>query len=108
MIYLENTTDSQVAFIPKNDTPPSDDLVFTAKSTVDLDTVVSQEVLDLETSDQYFNTAVTLPSGLPNGEYEYTLTSGEITLSSGLMILGENTSPSQYNQDITYEQYTAE
>lgn len=95
-------------YIPRNGGNPDGDLVFTAKSTIDLATMVNQEVIDLGTSDQYFNLAITLPAGLPNGEYEYTLTDGVSVLSTGLLVIGESAFPSQYNKDITYEQYTTE
>lgn len=108
MIYLQNTTESQVVFVPKNGAVPSGSLVFKAKSTIDLSQEINQGVTDLDTSDLYFNLAVTLPADLPNGEYEYTLSVGEILLSSGLLVIGENSDPSQYNKEITYEQYETE
>jgi len=108
MIYLQNTSEeSQVLFIPRNGETPEGDLVFTAKSTIDLDEI-SLEVTDLQTSDLYFNIAVTLPAGLPNGEYEYTLMAGDVPVSTGLLVIGDNFSPSQYNKEIVYEQYTTE
>ena len=109
MIYLQNTTEeSQVLFVPKNGATPEGDLVLKAKSTIDLDVEVNQEVTDLNTSDRYYIMNVTLPAGLPNGEYEYTLMVGDILLSSGLLAIGENSHPSEYNKDIQYEQYTTE
>ena len=108
MIYLQNKTESQVMFVPKNGAVPSGDLVFKAKSTIDLVEEISQVVTDLRTSDLFFNLAVTLPAGLPNGEYEYTLMVGDIILSSGLLVIGENFSPSEYNKEIEYEQYETE
>ena len=108
MIYLQNTTESQVMFIPKNGKSPQGDLVFKAKSTIDLEVEINQVVTDLQTSDLYFNLAVTLNAGLPNGEYEYSLSVGEILVSSGLLVIGENSKPSEYNKVITYEQYETE
>ena len=105
MIYLQNISESQVVFIPKSGTVPAGDLVFTAKSTIDLETFINQTVIDLQTSDLYFNIAVTLPQNLPNGEYEYSLLAGEILVSSGLLVIGENSRPSEFNKEITYEQY---
>ena len=107
MIYLHNTSEAQVVFIPRNGVTPEGDLVFKAKSTIDL-TDFSQVVTYLQTSDLYYNLAVTLPADLPDGEYEYTLAAGDITLSSGLLVIGENFSPSEYNKTITYEQYETE
>jgi hypothetical protein len=108
MIYLQNTTESQVMFIPRNGVTPQGDLVFKAKSTIDLEVEINQVVTDLQTSDLYFNLAVTLNAGLPDGEYEYSLSAGEILVSSGLLVIGENSRPSEYNKDITYEQYETE
>ena len=108
MIYLQNTTESQVMFIPKNGMTPQGDLVFKAKSTIDLEVEINQVVTDLQTSDLYFNLSVTLNAGLPDGEYEYSLSAGEILVSSGLLVIGENSKPSEYNKVITYEQYETE
>ena len=108
MIYLQNTSESQVMFIPRNGETPKGDLVFRAKSTIDLVVEINQEVTDLQTSDLYFNLAIELPAGLPDGEYEYTLLSGQIPVSSGLLVIGENGRPSEYNKEIQYEQYETE
>lgn len=107
MIYLHNTSEAQVVFISRNGVTPEGDLVFKAKSTIDL-TDFSQVVTDLQTSDLYYNLAVTLPADLPDGEYEYTLAVGDTILSSGLLVIGENFSPEEYNKTITYEQYETE
>ena len=108
MIYLQNTTESQVMFIPRSDAVPQGDLVFKARNTIDLDVEINEVVTDLQTSDLYFNLAITLPKDLPNGEYEYTLAVGGIRLSTGLLVIGENFHPSEYNKEITYEQYETE
>lgn len=108
MIYLQNTTDSQVLFVPKNGAVPSGDLVFKAKSTIDLAVEVNQGVIDLQTSNLYFRIAVTLPDGLPDGEYEYSILAGETLVASGLLVIGENSHPSEYNKEIQYEQYETE
>lgn len=108
MIYLQNITESQEIFIPRNGETPQGDLVFKAKSTIDLVVEINQVVTDLQTSDLYFNLAIELPADLPDGEYEYTLLSGEIPVSSGLLVIGENSRPSEYNKEIQYEQYETE
>jgi hypothetical protein len=108
MIYLQNTTDPQVMFIPRSDAVPQGDLVFKARNTIDLEVEINEVVTDLQTSDLYFNLAISLPADLPNGEYEYTLAVGEIRLSTGLLVIGENSHPSEYNKEITYEQYETE
>ena len=108
MIYLRNTDESQVMFVPKGGTIPQGDLVFKAKSTIDLALEINEAVTDLRTSDLYFNLAITLPAGVPCGEYEYTLLAGIIQVSTGLLVIGENAQPRQYEKEITYEQYETE
>ena len=105
MIYLQNTTESQVLFVPRSGAVPEGDLVLKAKNTIDLETEIEETVTDLRTSDLYFNLAIALPAGLPDGEYEYSLSVEGVTLSTGLLVIGENSTPSQYEKDITYEQY---
>ena len=103
MIYLQNTTETQVMFIPRSDAVPQGDLVFKARNTIDLEVEINEVVTDLQTSDLYFNLAISLPTDLPNGEYEYILAVGDIRLSTGLLVIGENSHPSEYNKEITYE-----
>ncbi len=108
MVYLNNTTEAQVLFIPKDGAMADGDLIFRAKSTIDLETEIDLFVIDLQTSDLYFNLSLTLPEGVPVGEYEYTLTAGDEVMSTGLLVIGENFHPRQYEKDITYEQYETE
>lgn len=108
MIYLQNTTESQVLLIPKSSPGHDLVLVFKAKSTIDLTMEINQGVIDLETSNLYYNLAVTLPAGIPDGEYEYTLMNGDTIMASGLLVIGENSNPSEYNKEIQYEQYESE
>ena len=108
MIYLQNKTESQVLFVPKSSPGHNLVLVFKAKSTIDLTCEINQGVIDLETSDLYYNLAISLPAGIPDGEYEYSLMNGETILSSGLLVIGENSHPSEYNKEIEYEQYETE
>lgn len=82
-------------------------MTLTIKNTTDLQVIYSQEVTDKQTSSQYFTFDITLPEGIPDGEYEYTLTDGEVTLSTGIMtISGKADHPEQYEKEIQYEQYT--
>lgn len=108
MIYLQNITDPQAVFIPRSVDAPQGDLVFKAKSTIDLDVVTEQVVTDLHTSDRYYDIAVSLPEGIPTGEYEYTLEAGKDVLSTGILVVGETFRPNEYNKEITYEQYETE
>jgi len=116
MVYLQNITESQSLAIPRPCAIPVGDLTFQARSTVDLDTVMDVEVLDLRISDQYLFLAVSVPAGCPNGEYQYTISAGDEVMTTGLMILcqeGEGFSivgdgefsREEYNKETTYEQY---
>ena len=108
MLYLENTDEAQVLFIPRNTRTSGGELAFKALSTIDREIVVDLEVVDLQLSDLYLQVAVTLPEGCPVGEYEYTVLDGEDVVSTGLLIIGEYTAPDQYEKTITYEQYATE
>lgn len=108
MLYLQNTTESQVLFVPKSSPGHDLVLVFKAKNTIDLTLEINQGVIDLETSDLYFNLAVTLPGDLPDGEYEYSLMNGDTILSTGLLVIGERDNQSEYDKEIQYEQYESE
>ena len=107
MLYLQNTEEAQVLYVPRNGRIPEGDLVFKAKSTIDLETEIDLQVANLDISLIYMHLAVTVPQGCPNGEYEYTVSAGEEVVSTGLLIIGENFLPDQYNHTITYEQYEA-
>lgn len=106
MLYLENTTDAQILFIPKAKATSASQLTLRVQSTIDLAEYFNSTVLDLDTSALYFNVSLALPADMPDGEYAYTLEGGGEVLSSGLLIVGsyENVI-SQYNKDIEYEQY---
>lgn len=107
MIYLQNTTESQVLYVPKNGTKASGELTLKVRNTIDQDFVIDQ-VLDLNTSDLYYNLAIALPAGCPDGEYEYALMDDGIVLSTGILILESSQSRNEYNKDIEYEQYNTE
>ena len=106
MIYLNNTTDAQVAYIPR-DTDFTGTLSLKLKSTVDLDTPYqSATVLDLNVFRTVYAVAVSLPEGIQGGEYQYELSAGGVTVSTGVLIIGDYAADrEQYNKPITYEQY---
>ena len=106
MIYLANTTDAQVAYIPR-DTDFTGTLSLSLKSTVDLDTpYVTATVLDLNVFRTMYAVAVSLPDGIQTGEYQYKLTAGGETVSTGVLVIGEYAQArEQYNKPIQYEQY---
>lgn len=108
MLYLQNTEEAQVLFVPKNGQIPPGDLVFEAKSTIDLVTEINIQVVDLDISSQYMYLSVILQGEVTNGEYEYTVKSDDTVVSTGILIVGDNSHPDQYNHEIEYEQYETE
>ena len=107
MIYLSNTTDAQVAYVPRDtEVEPGTTLTFTMKSTVDLDVVVTALVIDMGMHRIYYNVALELPEGTAPGEYQYELLGDGELLSSGLAVVRDNgTGVEEYNKQIEYEQY---
>lgn len=107
MIYLSNTTDAQVAYVPRDtDVPVGTAIRFTMKSTVDLDTVIDAPVLDMGMHRIYYNVALILPEDATPGEYQYEMTADGDVISSGLCIVRDNGEKTEeYNKEIEYEQY---
>ena len=104
MIYLSNTTDAQVAYVPRDTEVPEG--ATTMKSTVDLDRVLDALVIDMNLLKVYYNVAVTLPDDITPGEYQYELTADGDVISSGLCIVRDNGEKTEeYNKEIEYEQY---
>lgn len=107
MIYLNNISDAQILMIPRNGGIVTGEMSLVMRNTTDLqETTLS--VTDLNTSGLYFNLAVTLPGGLADGEYQYSLKNGNIQVSCGLLYVGDLQSPSQHETTITYKQYESE
>lgn len=107
MIYLKNISDAQILMIPRNGGIVAGEMTLVMRNTTDLqETTLS--VTDLNTSGLYFNLAVTLPGGLADGEYQYSLKNGNIQVSCGLLYVGDLQSPSQHETTITYKQYESE
>ena len=108
MIYLKNISDAQILMIPRNGEIVTGEMTLVMRNTTDLqETTLS--VTDLNTSGIYFNLAVSLPEGLADGEYQYSLKNGNIQVSCGLLYVGDLQSPSQHETTITYyKQYESE
>ena len=105
MLYLQNTQEAQELYVPKNGIVPPGEIIFKAKSTIDLDIPIDVEVVDLNISTIFMLLSVTLPDSLVVGEYEYSVQVGDQTISSGLLVIGEFAKPDQYDKTIQYEQY---
>ena len=107
MIYRKNISDAQILMIPRNGGIVTGEMTLMMRNTTDLqETTLS--VTDLNTSGLYFNLAVSLPGGLADGEYQYSLKNGNIQVSCGLLYVGDLQSPSQHETTITYKQYESE
>lgn len=108
MVYLNNTQEAQTIFIPKVFTGATGNLSLHLRNTIDLDVVID-DVIDIQTSDLYFNLSISLPVGMVDGEYEYSLSDNGEILSTGILVIGEMTAQTeQYNKSIQYEQYSTE
>lgn len=112
MIYLQNISGDQEVSIPWNGIPfiGGAPLYLDIKSTINLSSG-EIPVSGLRRDRIYAHVKISLPEGLPDGEYEYTLTSHadeDVALSTGLLTIGGLTAPGEYEKSIEYEQYTAE
>lgn len=106
MVYIKNTTESQRILLPKN-VDGEGQMDLRIWNTIDREGF-TLEVSDIPMSRLYYNLAITLPQGLSDGEYEYSLELDGDVLSSGLMIIGESEGADEYNRKITYQQYERE
>lgn len=109
MIYLENTTSAQRIYIPLNgSTDGFMNPALTLRSTVNLTEYAPVIDPDWELTALYVRLSVSLPSGMQDGSYEYRLSDGDRTVSSGCMMLGAGLkmdNDRQYVKDIEYMQY---
>ena len=106
MVYLENITTPQRAFIPLNglsSLPENVQLKITGTVSVDeYDIPVS--VVSL--TEIYADVKVSLPEGLPDGSYEYRLMLGEDTVSTGCLQIGNyEINRKEYGRTVEYRQY---
>lgn len=111
MIYLNNTTSAQSVFIPK-ELKGEGTLTINIVSTIDREEYVNgQAVIDLNTSALYYIIALTLPEGIPDGEYEYRLKDGSgRDVATGVLKIGEQDTSvyESFNSEVKYEQYESE
>lgn len=98
MIYLKNISTPQEVFIPK-----------CREAVHGLSLVIKgwgkEPVIDKNTTGLYFRFNMILPADIASGEHEYLLVDDAGVISTGLMIVGESTSPTEYKKTIQYEQY---
>lgn len=104
MIYLKNTTDLQMLYVPKLGRRASGNVELYAVSTIN-NSVLSVNAIDEDNSLLYHKMLVELDPGVQLGEYEYLLTDEIGELSSGILVIGELDSPVEYVNETEYEQY---
>lgn len=104
MLYLRNITDPQVLMIPRDVQTSARSFSLLLTSTIDK-VSRSFDVLDDGSLNHYFLVSVSLPAGMADGEYKYSLMESGMIRSCGLLILGENERSTEYNKTISYEQY---
>lgn len=106
MIYIENHTAPQSAFIPNNGLAVEGELRLMLRNTTNKGNAVTLAVVALDSKATYYDVTFALPEGLAGGEYDYHLLGGEAVLSKGIAILGESKrSCKVYDKPIEYTQY---
>lgn len=103
MIYLKNISEPQMVFVPKG-RETEGNLSFSLKNTINQSVLMNASVADLQ-SDLYVQFSISLPADRASGEYEYTLTDDAGIVSTGLLIVDDLSSPTEYNNAIQYKQY---
>lgn len=88
MIYLENITTEQGVLIPANGlTKGATSMLFSIRSTISGEVVYEDSITTQETEGYYYIN-LTLPAGLNDGEYKYSLSYEIETYASGLCQIG--------------------
>ena len=105
MIYLNNTIKEQEVFIPKTIDREVWKVSLQIKSTISSDNFSIDGVVG-NCSALYYSMMVALSEKIVSGEYEYTLSDEVGVLSTGLLVIGDLELPTEYNNEIAYEQYT--
>lgn len=107
MIYIDSNKSTLIVYVPRNG------VVVSALAEVELKAVSTYDktafeftVASQETRGYMLRLVVGLPEGMGVGEYQYTLTAGEETISTGLLIVSEDSMEVlSYNREISYKQY---
>lgn len=103
MVYLNNTSEVQVMYIPMSVRDAMGKVFFKAFSTGSLQGF-SFHAREYDSSAHYHMVTIELPQ-IADGEYEYTLSDEMGVLSTGLLVIGGLSKPVEYNNEIRYEQY---
>ena len=105
MVYLKHTTDLQMMYVPKDGRDAKGDVSFKAFNTIN-QFGFSFDAAEENSSLLYHKVLVELKEDIPSGEYEYTLSDEVGVLSTGLLVIGDIDNLMEYNNEVTYEQYT--
>lgn len=105
MVYLINRPGPQAVMIPKPFTAPLGTMKLTLRNTVNQTEPVDATVIDIAVSRLYYFVAITVPEGMQQGEYEYTLYSAGAVAATGIAVLRDAVAPVEYDNPIQYEQY---
>lgn len=134
MIYLQNTTDIQRIRIPADGAKLTGDVTLSLVNVINrgdgVTSTFDPQIYLVDADGQYVHDAdgqqivvqgpedrtllfyvcdVELPDGMPDGEYEYTVTVGDVRVSIGLAYVGEPAPVVQnYENTVEYEQYRNE
>ena len=109
MIYIINTTNPQVVYVPASEKKVEGTLTFILRSTVNRKQTLSVSVAQEGMSDIYYKFTLTLSNTMQDGEYEFELKKGTTLLDSGLAMVGTSSTPiTDNNTVIEYEQYESE
>lgn len=104
MIYLKNSTDLQMLYVPKEGRNATGMVSFSAYSTINqFGFVFNAE--EENSSLLYHKVLVELPENVQNGEYEYAFSDAVGNLSTGLLVIGDLDNPVEYQTMTEYEQY---
>lgn len=103
MIYLKNTAEEQMMYIPRLAERCSDNVLLTIQSSMTQQTY-EFSLYDGNSSILYHKVMVSLPN-LSSGEYTYTLSDAVGELSSGVLVIGDLQNPIEYINETEYEQY---
>lgn len=105
MIYLNNDSSSQVRFIPRTIRDAVGALSLSVVSTMDKGNAIELPFVVVKIFSDYIKMNISLPEGMTEGEYEYALLADSTIVSQGLLVIGDFSSPTEYNNVIEYEQY---
>lgn len=107
MVYIAETTDTQVIRIPRSIEGLQGEIKLTLRNNTERKaTPVLALCTDTGISQYYYLLDVVFQKKPKKGEYEYTLTIGNDVASNGLVIVGDyGTGNKTYVNNTTYEQY---